>query len=70
MTVSQKYTARIFVVRGKDVSSLLDREISYQIGLVQRVVKLTDHAVFGGMGLFNSKPVEIKLKLPKSTEKC
>ena len=59
---SVNYSVRIFVVRGEDVNCLLGREHSCQMGLVKRVREITDHNVFGDIGLLKCEPVKIQLK--------
>ena len=59
---SVNYSVRIFVVRGENVNCLLGREHSCQMGLVKRVCEITDHDVFGDIGLLKCEPVKIQLK--------
>ena len=59
---SVNYSVRIFVVCGQNVNCLLGREHSCQMGLVKRVREITDHNVFGDIGLLKCEPVKIQLK--------
>ena len=59
---SVDYSVCIFVVRGENVNCLLGRELSCKMGLVKRVREITDHNVFGDIGLMNCEPVKIRLK--------
>lgn len=58
---SVNYPVRIFVVRGENkfcrkFNCLLARELSCKIGLVEKVHEITDHEVFGDIGLLKFDP--------------
>ncbi|CAB4017360.1 Retrovirus-related Pol poly from transposon [Paramuricea clavata] len=56
-----EYSVRIVVVREENVNCLLGRELSTQMGLVKRVHEITDHSVFGDIGLLKCESVKIHL---------
>ncbi|CAB4027684.1 Retrovirus-related Pol poly from transposon, partial [Paramuricea clavata] len=56
-----EYSVRIFVVRGENVNCLLGRELSTQMGLVKRVHEITDHSVFGDIGVSTPRRIPFPL---------